>query len=356
MKRLLKTVFKKRAGEAPGTLLPPEEKKYVGAPVVHMMKYNMEEIREKTAETPDDVVNWFEKEKVNWINIDGLHDLSIIESLGQKFDIHGLVLEDILNIEHRPKAEEHDNYIFAVMKMIRFNEGMKETDVEQVSVILGENHVITFQEKEGDVFNGVRERIRKQKSKIRHMGAEYLFYSLVDVVVDNYFVVLEHLSEKIESLEEEVIKKPGTETLTEIYKLKRELIFLRKSVWPLREIIGKFSRETTELAAENVRIYFKDVYDHTIQAIETIEAFRDVVAGLLDIYLTGVSNKMNEVMKVLTIIATIFIPITFIAGVYGMNFEFMPELKIKWAYPLVWFVMFLVAVVMVVYFKRKKWI
>ncbi len=231
-----------------------------------------------------------------------------------------------------------------------------EIKAEQISLILGSNFIISFQEREGDVFNHVRERIKKGKGRIRRMGADYLAYALLDAIVDSYFAILEKFGETIEMMQEELVTNPAPETLQKIHTLKREMIFLRKSVWPLREVVNSLTRGEASLIHESTGIYLRDVYDHTIQVIDTIETFRDMVSGMLDIYLSSVSNKMNEVMKVLTIIATIFIPLTFVAGIYGMNFKSMPELEWRWGYLMVWVVMIIVFSVMVIYFKRKKWV
>jgi magnesium transporter len=232
----------------------------------------------------------------------------------------------------------------------------KEILTEQISLILGPSFVISFQEREGDVFDPIRERIRSGKGRIRKMGADYLAYALLDAIVDDYFIVMEKLGERIEFLEEELVKRPLPETLQTIHHLKREMIFFRKAVWPLREVIGSLERGELPLVKETTRIYLRDVYDHTIQVIDTIETFRDMVSGMLDIYLSSVSNRLNSVMKVLTIIATIFMPLTFLAGIYGMNFKHMPELEWKWGYPAVWIAVILISVSMLTYFKKKGWL
>jgi len=239
--------------------------------------------------------------------------------------------------------------------MLYYDEEKHDITAEQVSIILGSNFVISFQEQEGDVFKFIRERIRNGKGRIRKVGSDYLAYALVDAIVDNYFIILEKLGEKIEEMEEELVTNPTPETLQTIHHLKREMIFLRKSVWPLREVISALERGEPTLIHESTGIYLRDLYDHTIQVIDSIETFRDMVSGMLDIYLSSISNRMNEVMKVLTIIATIFIPLTFIAGIYGMNFQYMPELGWHWGYPAVWFVICAIFIVMLVYFKRKRW-
>jgi magnesium transporter len=293
---------------------------------------------------------------VTWINIDGLHEVGIIEKIGKHFSIHPLILEDILHTGQRPKMEDFEDYIFLVVKMFYYDEKDDEIKMEQVSLLLGSNFVISFQEREGDIFDPIRERIRNHKGRIRMMKADYLGYALLDTIVDNYFIILEKIGEDIENIEEELVTRPTPETLQTIHNLKRELIVLRKSIWPLREVVNSLERGESPLINEATGVYLRDVYDHTIQVIDTIETFRDMVSGMLDIYLSSISNKMNEVMKVLTIIATIFIPLTFVAGIYGMNFEFMPELKWHWGYFAALLVMVAVAVIMVFYFRRKRWL
>jgi magnesium transporter len=252
--------------------------------------------------------------------------------------------------------EDFGDYIFVVLKMLRHDMETEEVKTEQVSLILGPRFVISFQEAEGDVFDPIRDRIRKAKGRIRRMGADYLAYALIDAVVDNYFLILERFAERIEAMEAELVSNPAPETLQKIHTLKRELIFLRRSVWPLREAISGLQRAESRLIADSTEIYLRDVHDHTIQVIDTVESLRDMVSGMLDTYLSSVSNRMNEVMKVLTIIATIFIPITFIAGIYGMNFAFMPELGWRGAYFVVLGIMTAVSLAMIFYFKRKHWL
>jgi magnesium transporter len=240
--------------------------------------------------------------------------------------------------------------------MLRYDEVENETKIEQVSIILGPNFVISLQESKGDVFDAIRERVRSDRGRIRKMAADYLAYALIDAVVDNYFIILEKLGEEIEDMEDELVSNPSPETLQNIHRLKREMIFLRKSVWPLRELISRLERWESPLIDKSIYIYLRDLYDHTIQVIDAIETFRDMLSGMLDIYLSSVSNRMNEVMKVLTIIATIFIPLTLIAGIYGMNFRYMPELESPWGYPIVYIVMLTIGVIMLIYFRRKKWL
>jgi magnesium transporter len=322
---------------------------------IRVIDFDQENLEERELEKIEECLPYRDKPTVTWINIDGLHDVDILERIGKHFGLHPLILEDILHTDQRPKMEDSENYLFIVTKMLSYDEE-NHLNVQQFSLVLGQNYIITFQERVGDVFEPVRERLRKGKGRIRKMPPDYLAYALIDAVVDHYFIVLERIAERVEEIEEELIRNPTPETLKTIHHLKRELIFLRKSVWPLRELIGALERGESSLVHEKTTIFLRDLYDHTIQVIDTVETLRDMVSGMLDVFLSSVSNRMNEVMKVLTIIATIFIPLTFIAGIYGMNFKFMPELEWHWGYPLVWSIMIVVGVVMLFYFKRRKWL
>ena len=345
----------KKAGLPPGTLVHIGERK-AEIPKITIMDYSETLFQEKEVKTIEECFLFKDTPTITWINIDGLHQVEILEKLGECYGFHPLVLEDILNTDQRPKVEDYGEYLYIVLKMLDQSNQSNEILTEQMSLILGPSFVISFQEREGDVFDSIRERIRTGKGRIRKMGADYLTYSLLDSIVDNYFIVMEKLGEKIEFLEEELVKRPIPETLQTIHHLKREMIFFRKAVWPLREVIGSLERGELPLVKETTRIYLRDVYDHTIQVIDTIETFRDMVSGMLDIYLSSVSNRLNAVMKVLTIIATIFMPLTFIAGIYGMNFKYMPELEWKWGYPMVWLVVIGIGVFMLIYFKKKRWL
>ena len=345
----------KKAGLPPGTLVHVGERK-IEKVRIRYIDYDEQELREKEAANIEECFPFKATPTVTWINIDGLHEVEIIEKLGKQFEFHPLVLEDILSTEQRPKYEDFDNYIFIVLKMLYYNQELQAIESEQISVLLGENFVITFQERVGDVFEPIRERIRNSKGRIRKMGPDYLAYALTDAIVDSYFAILENVGEKIESMEEDLVSDPTEKILQQIHAMKREMILMRKAVWPLREVISGVQRSETSVIKESTQIYLRDVYDHTIQIIDTIESFRDMVSGMLDIYMSSISNKMNAVMKVLTIIATIFIPLTFVAGIYGMNFEHMPELKWKWAYGGVWVIMAVITLIMLTYFRRKKWL
>ncbi|MDH5684516.1 MAG: magnesium/cobalt transporter CorA [candidate division WOR-3 bacterium] len=343
----------RKAGLPPGTLVHIGERKAEQVKIT-IIDYDESQVQEKIAEKIEECFPFKDKPTVTWINIDGIHKVEVIEKIGNCFNLHPLILEDILNTGQRPKIEDFGEHIFLVLKMLYYLE--KEITIEQVSLILGPNFVISFQEREGDVFNNIRERIRNNKGRIRKMGADYLAYSLLDAIVDGYFVILEKVGEEIEDIEEKLIKNPTPKTVQIIHNLKREMISLRKSVWPLREVVGVLERGESSLIKKTTGVYLRDVYDHTIQVIDTIETYRDMISGMLDIYLSSISNRMNEVMKILTIIATIFIPLTFIAGIYGMNFRFMPELGWRLGYPAVLFIMVIIGIVMLFYFRRKKWL
>ena len=345
----------RKAGLAPGSLIHIGEQK-VAKPQISVFDYNEEGFVEKTPESIEECFPLKETDTVSWINIDGLHDTHLIETIGKQFGLHPLILEDILNTQQRPKVDDFEDYLFLVLRMIYFNEAKNEIESEQVSVILGKNYVLTFQERPGDVFDPVRERIRKAKGRVRKDGCDYLAYTLLDAIVDNYFLVLEKVSERIEVLETAVMGDPTPRNLKDIHRLKNSMTFLRKSIGPLREIVSGLVRGGSKLIDETTEVYLRDLYDHTIQVTDAIDTFRDMLSGLIDVYLSSVSNKMNEIMKVLTIFAALFIPLTFLAGVYGMNFEFMPELKWRIGYPLILLLMICVAVVMLFYFRSKKWL
>jgi len=355
MQRLMNQRAKK-AGQPPGTLIHigDETAKDV---TISVMDYDAAQFQEIQAASIEQCLSFRNKESVTWINVEGIHRSEILEKIGQCHGIHPLVLEDIMATDQRPKMEDFGDYIFIVLKMIRFDLKNGGPDIEQVSLVLGGNFLISFQEgKVGDVFDGIRERIRTGKGRIRKMGPDYLAYSLIDSVVDNYFTVLESIGEKIGFIEDRLVADPAAETLRSIHKLKRDMIFLRKSVWPLREVIGALERGESPLVKDSTSIYLRDVYDHTIQVIDSIETFRDMLSGMLDIYLSSVSNRLNSVMKVLTVISTIFLPLSFIVGWYGMNFKYMPELEWRWGYPAVLVLMAMIAAWMLILFKRKKWL
>jgi len=354
---MLKLIKKrsKKSGLPPGTLVHIGEKKAETSKIT-LMDYDEDHFQEKEVKTVEECFLLKEKPTMTWVNVDGLHQVEILEKVGECYGLHPLVLEDILNTDQRPKMEDYGEYLYIVLKALNYSDKTNEIETEQISLILGSNFVFSFQEREGDTFDPLRVRIRNGKGRIRKMGADYLAYALLDSIVDNYFIILERLGEKIEFLEEELVTRPTPETLQTIHHLKRELIFLRKAVWPLREVINGLERGESSLVKESTQFYLRDVYDHTIQTIDSIETYRDMVSGMLDIYLSSVSNRLNSVMKVLTIIATIFMPLTFIAGIYGMNFKYMPELEWRWGYPLIWLVIVGIGVFMLIYFRKKRWL
>jgi magnesium transporter len=357
MRRRFPARSTKKVGAPPGTLVHVGERKQEKTHL-HLYRYDRKLLDERQIESReiDAILSSRPPGEVTWLNLDGVHDPALIQEIGRSLNIHPLVLEDILHTEQRPKLEDYEGYLFIVLKMLFFDPALGEVRGEQVSILLGADFVVSFQELEGDVFETIRDRLRGSKGRIRQMGADYLAYALLDAVIDNYFVLLEHIGNELELLEEELIERPSPALMHRIHEYKREMILLRKAVWPLREVIGKLQRQPPPLVAETTGPFLRDIYDHTIQVIDTIETFRDLLAGLLDIYLSSMSNRLNEVMKVLTIIATIFIPLTFLAGVYGMNFEHMPELHWRWGYPSVWLMMIAVAVGMLWFFRKKRWI
>jgi magnesium transporter len=355
MAKLIKKRSRK-AGLPPGTLVHIGEKR-AGEPKITLIDYDEANFQERDVKSVEECFPFREKPTVTWINVEGVHQVEVVEKLGSCFGLHPLVLEDILNTDQRPKMEIYGDYIYIVAKMLYGSDPNRLVEAEQVSLILGSNFVISFQEgKEGDVFNPVRERIRSGKGLILKMGSDYLAYSLIDTIVDNYFLILERLGEKIESLEDELVAHPTTTTLHGIQKFKNEMTFMRRAVWPLREVVSGLGRKESPLINETTEIYLRDVYDHTVQVMDTIEVYREMLSGMVDIYLSSVSNRLNSVMKVLTIIATIFMPLTFIAGIYGMNFKYMPELEWRWGYPVVWLMVMIIGISMLIYFKKKKWL
>jgi magnesium transporter len=345
----------KPVGAAPGTVMYIGEERTEPV-VISCIRYDADSAAEPVVVSPAECKKPTAQGGVAWYTIDGVHDAEVLRIIGENFNLHPLVLEDIANTKQRPKLEDFDDYIFIAMKMITFDEQARELCAEHVSFILGKGYVLSFLENEGDVFSPVRSRIRTNKGKLRKMGADYLTYSLMDSIVDNYFAVLEDLGEQIDEVEEEVVESPNIRTLKTVHLLKRELIFLRRSVWPMREVVNTMLRDDHELVNEEVKIFLRDLYDHTIHVIDTVETLRDIVGGMLEVYLSSVSNKLNQVMKVLTVMSSIFIPLTFVAGVYGMNFQYMPELQWQYGYPLVMVGMLVVAVGLLGLFYKKEWL
>jgi magnesium transporter len=345
----------KKVGQTPGTPVYVGEDREADI-TVSRFEYDEADARRDVLDSPEESVSSLESPQNSWINVDGVHDTEKIQRIGAGFNLHPLVIEDIVHTGQRPKVEDYDSQLFIVLRMLRWSEEAEEIDDEQVSIVLGPSWVLSFQEREGDVFDPIRDRLLSNRGRIRKFGADYLAYALIDAVVDHYFSILETLGDRIESLGEEMTENPKRQDLASIRHLKRELLFMRKSVWPLREVLSSIQRDESELVRESTRPYLRDVYDHTIQIIDTVETFRDMVSGLMDVYLSSISNRMNEVMKVLTIIATIFIPLSFVAGLYGMNFAFMPELQWRFGYFAILGVMFAIGVGMLLYFRRRKWL
>ena len=342
------------------TGLPPGSLVYTGDRVseqakISIIEYDEKHYEHKEIDSFDGCLLLQDKPGVTWIKVEGIHAVQNLQKLGDCFNLHPLVLEDILHTDQRPKIEDFDEYLFIVLRMISYTQN-KVLSSEQVSLILGSNFVISLQESNGAIFAAILERLRAAKGRIRRSGADYLVYALMDLIVDNYFVVLENFGEAIEFLEEEVVKQPTSQTLKDIHHFKYDMIMLRKSVWPLREVISRLERRESDLIHEATVIYLKDVYDHAIIAIDNIETYRDILSGMLDIYLSSISNRMNEIMRVLTVIATIFMPLTFLAGVWGMNFKYMPELGWTWGYPAALGLMAVIALTMIVYFHKKTWL
>lgn len=345
----------KKAGLPPGSLIHVGRKKQEKVNLT-VIDYDSDHFEEFVCEKPEDCKTYLKKDSVTWINVSGLHDTTVIESLGRIFNLHPLLLEDMLNTGHRPTIEEYDDCIFFTLRTLDLAPVKNKLISDQVSFVLGKNWVISFQEQNTKLYEGLQQRLKESKGNIRNQGVDYLFYRLVDTIVDNYFIVNEKLSIAAEDLEEKVLREPDQENLSRIQFMKKQVIEFRKSVYPLREAVAALHREENELIKENTLRYIRDVYEHILHVIDTVDTFRDTLANIMDLYLSGVSNRMNEVMKVLTIIATIFIPLTFIAGVYGMNFDNMPELHWKYSYFVIWGIMATLFILMIFYFKRKKWL
>lgn len=343
----------RKTGLTPGTVMFTGAQK-VDAVTVDVIHYDRDAMTEQHGLGLEDALSAVGPGSVTWLNVNGLHETDVIERIGERWGLHPLTLEDVASVGQRPKLELFDDYLFVVLRMLAFeNDHLAD---EQLSLILGRNIVITFQERPGDVFEPLRERIRQAKGRIRSMGADYLAYALLDIVVDNYFVVLEHYSDALEAIEGDVYADPQPAVMERISSLKREALHVRKAVWPVRELMSALLRDESELFSRPVQTFLRDAYDHVIQAIDTLETLREILGSLQDSYLSSLSFRMNEVMKVLTMIATIFIPLTFLAGIYGMNFERMPELGWPWAYPALLGLMLVVTAGMVYYFRRKRWL
>ena len=339
-------------GAPPGTLFYNGEQRTDRIKIT-LIEYNDAEFFEDEYYDLSDCLSHVKPNMVKWINVEGLHKPELVEAIGKIYNIHPLTMEDIVHVDQRPKFEDYDHYVVSIMKMISYTDSVIS---EQLAIVLCENTVISFQEPHsGDAFDIIRTRLRQAKGRVRKLGADYLAYALMDAVVDCYFTAIEKIGDKIEEIEEEIISDSDKKSLLQLYHLKREMIYLRKQVWPMRDMINNMIRSETKLINDSSDIYLRDLSDHVTRIIDTVETYRDLLSGIMDIYLSTNANKMNEVMKVLTIMSSIFIPVTFIAGVYGMNFENMPELKTQNGYFITWAVMLSIIVGLIVYFKRKKW-
>jgi magnesium transporter len=343
------------------TGLPPGSLVHIGLereeePRINILDYDETHVEEREIQSVDELAPYVGKPSVTWIDVVGIHEPKIIEQIGCQFHIHPLLMEDIMNTTQRPKIDDLGKYICMILKLITFDEKSMELRIEQLSLVFSNDFVLSFQESESGIFKPLRDRIRNGLGRIRRMGTDYLAYTLMDAVVDHYFVVMEKMGEKIDDLENEVVANPKRETLRGVQQLRDEILLVRRSIWPLREVISLLERAESPLIDKTSAIYFRDIYEHTIQVMDTVDTYRDILSGMFDIYLSSISNRLNEVMKVLTIIATLFMPLTFLAGVYGMNFEHMPELKWQYGYFMLWGVMILIALAMLVYFRKRKWI
>jgi len=355
----LKAFSSKQPGSAPGTLVHVGEQKLEQV-LLTVHDYDEEHLDEIPISEIEESTPYLESVSKTWIRVRGIHDIEKLQTIWSYFDLHPLIQEDILHTNQRPKAEKYENNIFFVLRMLSFHDENQVLESEQVSIVLGPNYVLSFQESDTSIFNPILERL-KLGGRIRKLGPDYLTYALIDVIVDHYFKVLSSFGDQLETLEDELLEDPTEKSLQKIHHLRRELIFFRKSVWSLRDTLNGVIRDETPFIKEKNKVFIRDVYDHMVQIIDNIENYREMILGMHDMYMSFVSNRMNEIMKVLTIIATIFIPMTFIAGIYGMNFNpevsplNMPELNWYWGYPVVWLVMIGIAITMFLYFKRKGW-
>ena len=344
-----------KVGMPPGSLVYTGEREPLTAKIT-LTRFNDQTVVERKLDAFTECQIVTDPGEVTWINVAGLSKIKDLEKLGECFKIHPLVLEDILEVGQRPKVEDYDDYLYIVLNSIQSVGEGKELVAEEISLVLGPHYLLSFYEGEGDLFAPVRERLLQAKGRIRKLGADYLAYALIDLVVDNYFIELEKFSDQVESLEDEVVANPSPQTLRDVHQFKNDMIMLRKSLWPLREVIARLERRESPLIGENLGNYFRDVYDHTIIAIDTVETYRDILSGMLDIYLSSMSNRLNSIMKVLTVIATIFMPLTFITSLYGMNFKNMPELQWEYGYYGVIGIIVVIALSMLEYFRRKQWL
>lgn len=343
-----------KLGAPPGTLLHIGRHRPASA-AIQLISYGPDELVESDVSDLDRHEPLTRTGHISWVNVDSVADPAVVESLGRHYQLHPLVMEDILNTDQRPKVEEYPGYLYIVLRMLQFDKERQQIHSEQLSLVLGKDYVLSFQERPGDVFEGVRERLRAGR-RIRFMRSDYLTYALLDAVVDHYFEMLEYIGEQVEELEDQVIDTPGPDTLKRMHHYKREMLLLRKSIWPLRELLSRLSRDESPLISEETRLYLRDVYDHVIHVMDSIDTIRELLVSMLDLYLSSVSKRTNEIMKVLTIFASLFMPLTFIVGVYGMNFDVMPELRWAWGYPTVMLCMLVLVIGLLVLFRRRHWI
>jgi len=355
---------KKKPGEAPGTPVHTGQK-VLDDMLVTVHDFDESHYISKDIKTLGEAEKYLQSKSKTWIQVRGLHDVEKLQPIWKHFNLHPLVEEDIVSINQRPKVEPYDDYIFVVLRLInhtKLNTGDRKSINEQVSIVLGKNYVLTFQESDAPIFTPITKRLEVEGTRLRRLGPDYLAYALIDCIVDHYFASLDTIDETIEQIEAEVIENPQKQHLQHIHSLRSELMAFRKSVWSLRDGLNSLLRDESPLVSTEVKLFTRDVYDHLVQVIETLENSREMVYSLYDMYMSNLSNKMNEVMKVLTIIATIFIPLTFIAGIYGMNFNpetspwNMPELNWYWGYPFSLMLMILMVAAMVIFFRRKKWL
>lgn len=344
-----------KLGMRPGEIVHIGEQK-LDQIKVRVLDFNPQTIELKELSSIEECINYKNHDTLSWINIDGLHDTEAIARIGKDFNISNLVLEDIANTMQHPKFEEYEDYIFITTKMIYYTQDTTTMVFEHISFILGDKFVITFQERVGDIFLPVRERIKDPKSRLRNRGTDYLTYALLDVLVDNYFVILDKINSEVNDLEEQLMDSPTQETLKQMYKVKRELLRLNRNIRPVRDIANNLYSIESPLIEEKNKNFIRDLYDHTVDVNSSLDINREMVSGMIETYISITGNKLNEIMKVLTIMASIFIPLTFIAGIYGMNFDNMPELHARWGYHVTIIVMLIIAIVLVYYFRKKKWL
>ncbi len=345
---------------APRSDAPPGTVEYVGKPRsertrIELIEFNEAEVAEYAIEKPEQLLKFLDTEKIKWIRVTGVHDAELITRIGEIFNINQLELEDVTNTSQRPRMEERDGYLFMIFKALILNAEDQDVVIEQVSLVLGKNYVISFHETASDLFDSLRARILSGKGRVRKMKSDYLAFTMADVLIDQYFVILEDIGNTIESIESDLVLNPGSADQEAIYRIKRRLVYVGRTVWPVRELINEVERSDHGLIHDESRIYFRNIYDHTVQIIETLDSLRDLTSSMMDLYLSSVSLKLNEIMKVLTIFSALFIPLTFLAGVYGMNFKVLPELEWRLGYPMFWIICLVATALMLFYFRKKRW-